>query len=102
MYVTILDTETGETRESTYPSTLFWWSDGNGGCDCNRALLFGEEVDSEHRRKLGIDDDNCLGSRRFLAVNLRDPEPSILTKNDLLHEINSWYDQALRQKFMLP
>jgi len=42
--VTILDTKTGETR--TDPRFSPWyWTYGNGSCDCNRQLVF--EPDAE-------------------------------------------------------
>lgn len=46
--VFITDTTTGETRERVYTDlgdwdegSEYWWTDGNFGCDCNRALEYG-------------------------------------------------------------
>lgn len=44
MIVKFLDTETNETAWSFYPLDIYWWSEGNGSCDCNRAVLFGHEA----------------------------------------------------------
>lgn len=72
--ISILDTTTGETRsyrDSWYNSNPwedsheFLWSDGNYGCDCNRALFFARahgEPDpgiecGESRFKVRITDD---------------------------------------------
>ena len=42
--VTILDTQTGQTKRSDEWSkedfSTYWWTEGNGGCDCNRRLVF--------------------------------------------------------------
>ena len=29
-----------------HDSSLFWWTDGNAGCDCNRSDFFGDRNDS--------------------------------------------------------
>jgi hypothetical protein len=39
---------------------LFWWTEGNAGCDCNRAIFF-LGLDSE-------DPDNYCGSDRFIIL----------------------------------
>ncbi len=65
--VAIKDTETGEVRVTEFPyedDDLFWWTDGNFGCDCNRWLTFeragGNEPD--------LDDMSCNeGPNRYLA-----------------------------------
>lgn len=46
-----------------------YWQEGNGSCDCNRAIAFGVEVDDEmaRSRKRGI----CWGSHRFVVVAVR-------------------------------
>ena len=37
----------GEIRRSAWQpdNDRYWWEEGNGGCDCNRALAFGDEYD---------------------------------------------------------
>ncbi len=56
--VTIRDMKTGvEVVDES--CSEFWWSDGNGSCDCNREILFGE------RKAWG---GNCLGCVRYRIV----------------------------------
>lgn len=49
--IDILKVKTGETRtiEEDYGDeedyNPFFWSDGNFSCDCNRAIMFGDEED---------------------------------------------------------
>lgn len=93
MKVKFIDTQTGSTAWSDYPFSIYWWSEGNGGCDCNRAILF----DHEH---------NCGDSPyRYQAVDLEDhPDKSIQeqldeenqdrfthleTKEDIINVINN-------------
>lgn len=57
----IRDTTTGEIRLSQWqyepPAAFeFWWTEGNGGCDCNRGLAFGAA-------------DVPCGNKRFDLVN---------------------------------
>ena len=72
MNVTLLDIATGKQKEcSDYKPepSVFWWTDGNGCCDCNRATIFGaEEAYENQRRALGIGENICLGSRRWLVI----------------------------------
>lgn len=62
--VRLRDTTTGEERDVSFPvmEELFW-TDGDFGCDCNRALVFawagGEHAD--------VDDVTC-GEGRFEIV----------------------------------
>lgn len=46
-------------------SSMYWWTDGNMGCDCNRELEF------EHAlgRELDLDDVWC-GEERFALVSI--------------------------------
>jgi hypothetical protein len=30
-----------------HDSSMFWWTEGNAGCDCNRALFFARAVDED-------------------------------------------------------
>ena len=62
--VKILDTKTGDTRiDSNHEA--FYWTDGNGDCDCNRMTLFGEEPEIENI---------CVGCHRFLIVKHDSPD----------------------------
>jgi hypothetical protein len=58
--VTVRDTLTGKTAvEDRF--NRWWWTDGNGACDCNRELLFDAERD---------DSGVCLGCRRYVVVEV--------------------------------
>jgi hypothetical protein len=48
----ITDRKTGETAVTTVTASEFWWTEGNGSCDCNRFL--------DLRRALGEDPDVSL------------------------------------------
>lgn len=46
--------------DESWDSSLYWWSEGNGGCDCNRSLAFG-----------GADDEPLeCGNTRYLVVDV--------------------------------
>lgn len=74
--VEIKDTKTGEVRSGDFPlygynrepamrpeDNLFWWSEGNFGCDCNRGDVFKDFGGEE--RSLSAD-CNC-GPNRYLV-----------------------------------
>ena len=47
----------GVIRPTSWPQdSRFWWEEGNAGCDCNRAISFG-------------DPDESCGESRFELVN---------------------------------
>ena len=61
--VSVLDTATSERRTSSdWPR--YWWTDGNGACDCNRAMLFDDSEDDDDEAGCGI----CKGCHRYLVV----------------------------------
>lgn len=63
--VQITDTKTGESRMASYPTlswekhSLFWWTDGNFGCDCNRGDAFARAKEEPDL------DLECCGENRF-------------------------------------
>lgn len=57
--VTLLDTLTGETEQTARYFSGFWWSEGNGSCDCNRNF---NELDD------APEVNYCIGSHRYLIV----------------------------------
>lgn len=61
--VTILDTKTGKTSEHE-GSDEYWWSEGNGSCDCNRSIFHLGSAAADKLGPHGV----CLGSKRFLIV----------------------------------
>lgn len=56
--VHITDTQTGEQRVRTMDldwidGSAYWWSDGNFGCDCNRADVFEDNANECVERPCG-------------------------------------------------
>jgi hypothetical protein len=78
--VTILDTVTGLTHTITGGNT-YWWTDGNGSCDCNRWPA--DESGSHCRGDSGV----CDGCHRFRVVCV---EP--LLPGYELEDFNRGYD----------
>jgi len=84
MNVTVLDTVTGERKDSK--DTQFkifdvrWWTGGNGGCDCNRSMMFdGVHEEMEAQQKLDYPEleewqSYCFREKRFIVINV-DPMP---------------------------
>lgn len=80
MKITIMDSDTGEQFEVDKKGLDgHWWAEGNGSCDCNRAIYCGKDSG------LG---STCLGSLRFIIVA---SEPCGYT----LEELNSSYSPEL-------
>jgi|SRR5580765_7565373 len=71
MHITLLDLLTHERRDCPdYPDMdVRYWSEGDGGCDCNRAVAFGgDEAYEDQRARLRLAEDDCLGYNRWLIV----------------------------------
>jgi hypothetical protein len=91
MKVTLLDTVTGKTKEHDDIFDAEWWVNGNGMCDCNRALFMGVDLDETAIAPgLGI----CAGEKRFLIIAADDPEYS-------LQEFNRRYPTELLKKHQI-
>lgn len=92
--ITLLDTKTGQklTIEALdSPDTDdYWWSEGNGGCDCNRAPYFGIEEDGPDGPRY------CAGHARILIVGFTGE--CKLT----LRELNSGYPKELVDAHLPP
>lgn len=59
--VTLWDAVSGAVVTVDSTENLWWWTEGNGSCDCNREEFFPEvEVDDDLRY--------CSGCKRFLVV----------------------------------
>lgn len=95
MYPTIIDVQTQERKVlADHDAPVFWWTEGNGACDCNRALAMGHE---ELENKVG-DQDVCLGRSRFIAVDVHgDLEGR--DKADILRQLNDGYPADLVQQY---
>ena len=64
-----LDTMTGETKEVS-GSSSYWWAEGNGMCDCNRAIKMGhadvgEAMCGEERYLIVACDADIYSLREF-------------------------------------
>lgn len=82
MRVTILDVITNETKDLEQDWPVWWWEDGNGSCDCNRAIFFGHSEPGTHRY--------CAGAERYVIVDVHgDLEGE--TTEDILARLNSDY-----------
>ena len=99
IYPSLLDTKTGELIIATeMTSSLFWWADGNGSCDCNRAILFNKE--QEVHKELAIDENHCLGHTRFIVVDVHGDFADLkITKQQAIEEMNGCYPQELLNEF---
>lgn len=75
MIVTLLDTQTGKTHVTGNDYDAYWWADGNGSCDCNRALQMGVSLPESN-------DNLCIGSKRFLIIDSDDKAYSLAELND--------------------
>jgi hypothetical protein len=96
MIPTFLDLITGKTAKGD-DSSLFWWSEGNGACDCNRVIQFDESVVDEMDAQMRKDHPDmlphqsfCYGCKRFVAIDVEgDLEGN--TKEQVLAGLNSEY-----------
>lgn len=75
MKVNILDTQTGITHETGDDYDGYWWSQGNGSCDCNRRIMMGVPQVTGAGMK-------CEGHERFLIVMASDSQFSMAELND--------------------
>lgn len=97
LIVKILDTETNSVKwiRKVNNYSTFWWSDGNGSCDCNRRIFFERESDEYES-----DDDESCTYHRYYIINTFDGEESKYKdlKNDYkydfddLHLYNQHYE----------
>jgi hypothetical protein len=80
--VTVVDTVTGRVTVVTEPACdATWWAEGNGSCDCNRALLTDAGL---YEALVAAQGDaptprmpwqrTCLGHHRFVVVALTGTE----------------------------
>lgn len=83
MKLTLLDTVTGVRKEIQDDCDGYYWSEGNGSCDCNRAMYFGVGPLAGSSR--------CIGCKRFLIVACDNEQYS-------LFELNECYQKKLLRK----
>jgi len=87
--VTILDTEDGQTVEHS-GMDYFWWTEGNGSCDCNREIFSGK-LDEEN------DTNMCKNCERFLIVGVKNL-PEEYDEGVAVREMNDEYPKELIAK----
>ncbi len=56
-------------------SDLFWWTDGNGGCDCNRANFFARAGGEP-------DPDEVCGETNYRVIEFRLPDGRVVPCDD--------------------
>ena len=98
MKIDILDTKTGNRKTIDTDAIPYWWAEGNGSCDCNRAIEMGrsEEMDAEMRRlhpELKEWQCICYGCERFLITDCDNDEYPI-------QEYNKFYPKDLVRKYL--
>ena len=97
MWPTIWDIKTGEKKECrnmNFPAS--WWMEGNGSCDCNRAIAMGRsnEMYNEMRKEhpeLKKWQSVCKGTKRFLIIDCHGDLEGF-TKDEIIREANSEYE----------
>lgn len=97
MIPTLLDTKTGQivVPGEDWDSSLYWWAEGNGSCDCNRAIAMG--IEDELQEELGLADNICLGSTRIIAIDVTGDLEGF-SKEGVLDEINESYPKEVSVK----
>lgn len=96
---TFFDLRTGKTAKSTFDNSEYWWTEGNGSCDCNRMRAFGdallEQLECEqHKAKPELLpwQSVCFGCKRFIAIDI-EGDLEGFTKEQLLVAMNSEYGE---------
>ncbi len=89
MIVTILDIVTGQRRRDPsvpgdWEGDNWYWMEGNGSCDCNRAIPFGRE------NVTGI----CDGHQRYLIIDV-EGNLAEYTREEWIAAANRSYPTAL-------
>lgn len=98
---TFRDVVTGTIAKAVHPASLFWWSDGNGSCDCNRMDVFNldEIMSPEDIAKLEAEWEaghgTCWGAVRLVVIDVEgDIEDH--EKADAIAEMNGCYPASTR------
>lgn len=112
MIPTFFDLRTGKTAKGDNMS-FFWWTEGNGSCDCNRMIHFDETAQKEMHAAQAVAHPElqphqgvCFGCKRFIAIDVegdlnsydhegRDPVPH--TKEQVLVAMNFEYAHRLER-----
>lgn len=95
MYPTLLDIKTGKTvTAKDSESSVFWWTEGNGSCDCNRAAEFDDDIYDEIAQQ--FEENVCFGCHRIVAIDAHGDLESC-SKEDVLEWMNDGYPDNLRK-----
>lgn len=95
------DLETGEEGEfPDFDFSVYWWTEGNGACDCNRSVCLGKANEMEERMcvkypELKSWQGVCYGCKRFIAVDVRGDLEGY-TKEQIVQMMNLEYPNATR------
>lgn len=106
MIPTLFDLRTGKTAKGDDQS-VYWWTEGNGSCDCSRAAAFEDSVVEEYEARIHKEHPElhagaslCYGAKRFIAIDVEgdlnsyDHEgknPVLMTKEAILMAMNVVY-----------
>lgn len=97
------DLKTGATAPGD-PASIFWWTEGNGSCDCNRACFLGKDEEMEAAMRLAHPDLLplqsyfwCWGCKRFIAVDVTGDFEG-MTKEAVLKALNEGYPADIEGK----
>lgn len=73
MRLRLRDLVTGQTADVDDDSTEWWWTEGNGSCDCNRACYF-PDIEDELEAKMRHEHPEllphqgiCFGTKRIIV-----------------------------------
>lgn len=104
LYPTFRDLASGATAKCDDKHggmSLFWWSEGNGGCDCNRVGYFDAETcppdETELEREEDLDEYGsamCLGHRRYVVIDV-EGDITDAEKPEAIARMNEGYEEAI-------
>ena len=97
MYIVFKDTLTGDLAKTDDGcGSIYYWSEGNGACDCNRAVFFPEADmwcgDSPYRYQAVdvLDSGYCTIQEAIDLCNVDVfPDKNLETKEDVIRVINN-------------
>ena len=107
MIPTLFDLRTGKTAKGDDQS-VYWWTEGNGSCDCNRMIHFDEATQEEMHtaqalahQELQPHQSVCFGCKRFIAIDVEetdtDRNEEAHTKEQVLVAMNAEYANYLER-----
>jgi len=89
MFPTLLDTKTGKIAVvEDYDFNVWWWTEGNGSCDCNRSNYF-EGLHEELVKEIGME-NVCFGCKRIIAIDVHGDLEGF-TKKEIINKMNEDY-----------